>query len=311
METKNKVRIYGCGGSGTNILNLLMKQDTSNLAEFDPVFVDSSDSNIAAGSNVYRINGMNGAGKDREVMMGPARREATNILVQHEPAEVNILISSGGGATGAVVATTLAEEIWAQGKRVIFFVVGSNESLKTAENTSKHLRTLNGVARQHGHVSVVFYDNNGDNTRRAEVDRSMVQGLLAFLDLYSGNHDELDTKDVENWLFLEKSAQLEPQLVLMDIDTSRENALERQYPISVAIIHSKADAGKGTIPADYTTEGYRRDNNDTSLFFSIHTEGLNNIMAELTDVIGGFKKRAVARQATANQVFGGGTGWDL
>lgn len=314
--SNKKVRIYACGGTGVNIVNMLEATNTSGLAAYDIAYIDSSDSNLVQSANTYRIPDMNGAGKEREVMLPPAQREVPNILVKYEPSDVNILVSSAGGATGAVIATVLAEEIWARGKRVIFFVVGSSESKKTAENTRKHLSTLNGIARKHGHASVVFYDTNEDNSRRTQVDRSMVQGLTAFLDLYSGNHRELDTKDVENWLFLEKSAGIAPQLVLMDIDTSHAEAQKRQYPISVAMIHSLADAGAATIPADYTTEGYRRDgDNNSSLYFSIHTEGVNNIISDLVDTVSDFDRRALARQSAANAAFSTGntndSGWEI
>lgn len=322
-QTNKKIGIYGCGGGGANLLALAeQKIKSENLAgiyaPYSAVYIDSSESNfdtmIPAGAEKYRIEGMDGAGKIRDEMLEAARREAPNILFQYPPQEVNILVCTAGGGTGAVLATVLAEKMWAEGKRVIFVSPASIESGKTAKNSLAHIRTLNGRAKANGQTSVLFYDNNeSENSKRNDVDRSMVLGICAILDLYSGKHREMDTKDVENWLNLGKTAGLEPQLVLLDIDTQIEAAKARKYPISMAAIYSEADATKGSPSADYLAEGYRRDGG-SSLFFSIHTDGLGNIANELQSVVTSYEQRATARQASANSALSAPTsndGWEM
>jgi hypothetical protein len=322
METIKRIGIYGCGGAGTNLLAMTEKKiATENLtgvySPYVPVYIDSSESNfdeLPAGAETYRIEGMNGAGKHRDEMLEPARREAANILFKYPPQDVNILVSSAGGGTGAVLATVLAEKMWEAGKRVIFVSPASIESGKTARNSLAHVRTLNNRAKANNQTSVLFYDNNeAENKERNSVDRSMVLGICALLDLYSGHHREMDTKDVENWLNLGKSANLEPQLVLLDIDTAIEDAKARQYPISMAVVYSKDDEAKGSPSADYLAEGFRTDGGK-SLFFSIHTEGLGNIAKELDAVVKNYDQRGAARQSAANSALGGSTasdGWEM
>lgn len=297
---KKSIRIYGNGGTGVNILSALMRElkKHDHLAEVNPVYVDSSFSNSAADPELtYIVKDMDGAGKDRNEMLKPARREAPNILIKHPAEEINIMVCSGGGATGAVVSTALAERIWEEGGTVVFFVAGSSESLKTAENSLKNFQTLNQVGQRAGRCPVICYDSNGDNTRRDLVDEGMIKGLMALLDLYSGNHEELDSADVAMWLRPEKAAKLEPQVVLLDIYPSRKDAESREYPISVAILHSSDDRSSGAIPADYVTEGYRRDDMGQSLFFCIHTEGLKPITDELSGAIRDFNRRAASRSS--------------
>lgn len=324
MEQSNKkIGIYGCGGGGTNLLALVEKKiRTENLAgvyaPYNAVYIDSSESNfddlIPAGAQKYRIANMDGMGKIRDDMLEPARREAPNILFQYPPQDVNILICTAGGGTGAVLATVLAEKMWEAGKRVIFVSPASIESGKTAKNSLGHIRTLNNRAKANGQTSVLFYDNNEEgNKNRNDVDRGMVLGVCALLDLYSGKHREMDTKDVEQWLNLGKSANLEPQLVLLDIDTNIEDVKARQYPISINAIYSEADATKGSPSADYLSEGYRRDGGG-SLFFSIHTDGLGNIVNDLQAVVTSYEQRAAARQSTANSALGSSNsndGWEM
>lgn len=306
MANTKKIRIYGCGGAGVNQLAALLKEIKKHdgLAEIEPVFVDSSLSNSAADPEcTYIVPNMDGAGKERNEMLKPARREAPNILVKHPANEINIMICSGGGATGAIVATALAERIWAEGGTVVFFVTGSVESKKTSENSLKNFVTLNQVGTNASRCPVVVFESNGDNSRRSKVDNNIVLGIMALLDLYSGNHEELDSADVAMWLRPEKSAKITPQLVLLDIYLSREEAAEREYPISVAILHSKEDKDNGAIPADYVTEGYRRTDDQQSLFFSIHTEGLKPITDELNSAIREFEKRAASRQSLNNSIL--------
>lgn len=322
METIKRIGIYGCGGAGTNLLSLVEKKIRNEdlggtYSPYAPVYIDSSESNfedLPAGAETYRIEGMNGAGKHRDEMLEPARREAANILFKYPPQDVNILVSSAGGGTGAILATVLAEKMWEAGKRVIFISPASIESGKTAANSLAHVRTLNNRAKANNQTAVLFYDNNeAENKERLSIDRSMVLGVCAILDLYSGHHREMDTKDVENWLNLGKSANLEPQLVLLDIDTSIDEAKARQYPISMAAIYSKDDAVKGSPSADYLAEGFRTDG-AKSLFFSIHTEGLGNIAKELETVVKGYEQRSAARQSTANNALGKGAssdGWEM
>lgn len=322
-QTNKKIGIYGCGGGGTNLLALTEKKIKSeNLGKiyspYTAVYIDSSESNfddlIPEGAEKYRIDGMDGAGKNRDEMLEAARREAPNILFKYPSHDVNILVCSAGGGTGAVLATVLAEKMWAEGKRVIFVSPASIESGKTAKNSLAHIRTLNNRAKANNQTSVLFYDNNEEgNAKRNDVDRGMVMGICALLDLYSGRHREMDTKDVESWLNLGKSANLEPQLVLLDIDTSIEDAKSRQYPISMACIYSEDDAGKGSPSADYLSEGYRRDNGG-SLFFSIHTDGLGHIANNLQTVVASYDQRAAARQSSANSALApssSGDGWEM
>lgn len=322
-QTNKKIGIYGCGGGGTNLLAMTEKKIKSEAlgevyAPYAAVYIDSSESNfdslIPAGAEKYRIEGMDGAGKIRDDMLDAARREAPNILFKYPSQDVNILVCSAGGGTGAVLATVLAEKMWAEGKRVIFVSPASIESGKTAKNSLAHIRTLNNRAKALNQTSVLFYDNNeAGNEKRNDVDRGMIMGICAILDLYSGKHREMDTKDVESWLNLSKSANLQPQLVLLDIDTNIEDAKARQYPISMAAIYSAADASKGSPSADYLSEGYRRDEGN-SLFFSIHTDGLGNIANELQSVVTSYEQRAEARQSTANSALGApstGDGWEM
>lgn len=319
MSTRKKVSIYSCGGAGIEIGRLLKASiarsgQRDQLALHDIYFIDSSDSNAQSGSpeTTYLIPGMDGAGKDREIIKKIAMREAPNILQRFPPSDINIMISSSSGASGAVIRTALTEKIWAEGKEVSIFSIGSSESRKACENVLADLKTLNGIARVSNRVSVLSFEDNGAKTQNPEVDEAVIQGVTAMLDLYSG-HRGLDTKDVEQWLNLGSSAKLAPQLVLMDIDTSYDNASKRKYPVAVAMLYGNEDEARKPIPADYVTEGWRKegDPND-SLFFSIHTDGLNELVEHVEADISAFIKKAATRDSLNKNHLDSGTddnGW--
>lgn len=301
MNQSKRVAIYGCGGAGINLLAELMESNRTNLADFSPAFIDSSDSmSRAPAEHFYRLQNVDGAGKIRKDIANPVDRELPSILMNHPLADLNLIIFSMGGGTGSVVGPKIAAQAFQEGKAVIFFAVGSHENATTTKNNLATMRTLNGIANANDVVSVAFFDSNGNSPRSQSVDRSMVLGLQAVLDLYSGRHESLDSSDVENWVKVRQTVGIAPQLVLLDIKTNRAAVAEIPAPISVGALHAKGEDMSASIAADYGFDGYRRDENDQSLYYVIYSTGLNEMVDELTQIDKRYVTERAAREKLAN-----------
>ena len=70
----SKICVYACGGCGLNLVNPLEKlveTPTAGFAEINPVYIDTSKSNLAGikdSGSVYLVEGLDGSGKKRNTL---------------------------------------------------------------------------------------------------------------------------------------------------------------------------------------------------------------------------------------------------
>lgn len=300
MSSNNTVTIYGAGGAGIDILTKLMRTDLSEMATVREAYVDGSRSNVSERTVVdqdkwYFLEGVDGAGKIRKTNYDVTDRSISDILLKLKPSELNILIFSASGGSGSVIGPKLIEGLYAQGKAVLVFLVGSTESANTTENTMKTISSIRNIAIKNNQFANVAFESNENNVRNAEVDAIMIATIRAVLDLYSGKHHGLDSADVLTWARPVIGAGVRPELGLMEVFQDREDALEVTAPISVAELYGDNKPTTGTIPADYNTYGSRKRAGEDSLYFLIHTHGLNEILADLRQTYDDYEQRRMAR----------------
>lgn len=300
MSSRNTVSIYGCGGTGINIVSQLMKKNLTGLADVKAHFVDTSRSNFGSiAGNTFRdedcyiIPGAtDGSGKERSTNYAPIARAIPDVLVSHPAGDLNILVFSGGGGSGSVIGPKLAEELLRQKKPTVFFVVGSAENSQTTRNTMDTWQTLNGIAKKNEATAVVFYEDNGAVAQDHNVDTQMVLGLLSILDLYSGDHDRLDSSDVHRFFNVKNG----PGVALLDITPDYDHAKSLPYPLAVASLHGSVETAKPSLPSEYGCEGYRRVAEKTDLHFIIYTQDLAAVITGQQKLIDNFEALARARK---------------
>jgi hypothetical protein len=206
---KGRTRIYACGGAAINIVAGL-KNTTVNrdlVSDFEVVLVDTSRSNLSAHSReaeCYLVEGLDGSGKVRSENSGAIAERVKDILQQHKPGDLNIILSSGAGGSGSVIGPLLASELLARGVAVIILMVGSTASKLEAENTLKTLKTYEAISQKRDMPVVMHYLQNSPTLIRAKVDQSMISTISYLGMLYSRRNRELDTKDLQNWLNFSK-----------------------------------------------------------------------------------------------------------
>lgn len=285
-KSKQTLRIYGCGGCGINLANHFSHDAEDDFcANIKPAFIDTSHSNLSEDVDpeaVYLMDGLDGSGKVRRENHEEISNSIKHILLQVEPGDFNIVIFSGSGGSGSVIGPLILGELLARGKPAIAIMVGSNESIIAADNNLKTIKTLESISQKTKQPVVLYYERNTRERRRNDVDSQVYAIIGALSVLTSGLNREMDSKDIENWVYFQKTTSVEPQLALLDVHSDAEDADKSVDPVSVASVYADEDiAPIGMVP-EYHAAGYldNKHENISQLHFVI---SINNVPKIYTD----------------------------
>lgn len=239
MSEKNKVAIFSVGGCGINIGSKLAQAHLNEEGFATPAlyYVDTSDANLRRTSiemdQVFLFEGVDGSGKVRAENHAVISKNILKILQQFQPTQFNIIISSASGGSGAIIANSLAVELRKRGEQVVMILVGTTGSHIEIDNTLKSLKSLDALAEKINKPVVVHYLQNPTDAPRQVVDDQAIQAIVSLLALFSGQHRELDTADLKNWL---NHTRLDPQLVSLQFPTGSEQYSQAGEVITVATL---------------------------------------------------------------------------
>lgn len=139
------MRVYAVGGTGVNIAS----QYVYNNLNVDVVYIDSSEANVRKlkGGDVYLLEGVNGAGKNRSISHTAFREVASDILIQYPPSsKVNIIVTSMSGGTGSACSITLVKELLEGGHPVVVVAVEAYNSVLSITNTINAYKSFKGLS---------------------------------------------------------------------------------------------------------------------------------------------------------------------
>ena len=206
---KQKVRIYGAGGCGTNIVLSLIKQLGSH--ETDEIQLCCIDTGIA---NVHRSglevskfmevitdedgNILHGSGSIRASNYAHIKAKMPNVIHRFAPSDLNIIICSGAGGSGSTIAPVLIDQLIQMQQTVVLIYVDSGSNLVHVTNTMNTLKSLNNIAvKNNVALPVVWQDNSRGG--EAAVDNNIL-GIIPVLSMVvSGEVVALDVIDVRNF----------------------------------------------------------------------------------------------------------------
>lgn len=266
-QEKSKVRVYACGGLGTNIIAKTIK-DTAvpGISETVNCFIDTSRANLTeaiADDIFYHVKGeegiLDGSGGVRSTNANHILKHAKQIISQFKPEWLNVVIASGAGGSGSVLMPVIAGELLSQGHNVVVVVVGSRASSQRATNTVRTLQTLEQQAVQAKRPLVMSYIDSPLTASRAEVDKETLQALSRVLVLASRAFRELDKQDIINFFDYSRvpaCRHLSPMLVSMTCFTERNINDCKDNVISIASIYRNEEMPAHSILAAYDTHGY-------------------------------------------------------
>jgi hypothetical protein len=259
---KGKVKLYACGGGGTNIGYLFEKYretDAVGFAQIEVVYIDTSRSNLhedISAKHVYLLDGTDGSGSIRAENAQPIAERIRDVLQKHPPADLNIVLSTAAGGSGSVIAPELTSELLSRDASVVVIAIGSTESRLYASNTLKTLKSYEGVAKARKAPVVLHYVQNGATMPRSEVDtqvRSLVSALCA---LFSRENRELDSRDLFNWLRFDRSTTFPPQVAVLSLVDSSSDISGLGNVISVATLSRGDEHVAFPVMTDYRCAGF-------------------------------------------------------
>lgn len=263
-QTKRNVRIFGCGGGGTNIAYALEKlrgNKELGFAEADIAYVDASRSNMRSdipAKSVYLVDGIDGSGKVRSENHAEISLRIKDILLQFQPADLNIIIATLAGGSGSVIAPLLGRELLQRGVPTIFIGIGDTSTRLDTENTLKSIESFEAIAKATDTPTVLQYLQNSEQLSRSAIDtqvRAMVSSLCS---LFSGENRELDSQDLSNWLKFSnpKVTTYRAQLATLHLLDGNDDFKDLGNIISVASLLNEGETITLPTRPEYATWGY-------------------------------------------------------
>lgn len=277
-SNKNTVRIYGCGGMGTNCIHALessRKASVTGFANYELCYIDTSKSNMFKKNlkedDVFVFNDVDGSGKIRRENHKVIAENTKAILQKFKPTTFNIVVSSASGGSGAILASTIVSELLKSDKEVIVVLVASFNSTIEVENNTKTLQSYEAIAKMRNkNVNMVYLQNSTTMNDEAFVNSQATQIISMLLGLMSGEHEQLDTADIKTWLNHNKVTESDPCInnILVGYGTELTpyhsgDHFQIDSPISVATLatrdmntrysHTPALKFEGYVPSEWKT----------------------------------------------------------
>jgi len=240
------MNIYACGGAGINIAKKI-KNGLANI-----YYIDTSTSNlkdITDRSKVYRVSGMDGAGKNFKLTYENFKDKGYEVLSEFTPSDkLNILLSSTCGGSGGMLSAILATELIRQKKPFVIIGVESFTSIKEMQNTLNLLKTYKGISAKHKANVCVLLESNEDIehgiiSNREKADKLAITAINVFALLTDRTRtEEFDNEDLNNFINFDKVTNNEPAATTLVI-CNNEKTLQTSNTYVAAMIHitSKRD----------------------------------------------------------------------
>lgn len=286
------LRLWGCGGAGINIASRYIdSKPEEGCAIIKPAFLDTSDSNLSQMDypDKYLIPGVNGSGAVRGTNAEAISKSIKNILASISPGDVNVIISSGSGGSGAIFSALLTGELLDMNQKVFVILIGSTESRIRIENTVKSLSNLELIAEDTQQPVNLHYLQNVES--RSKVDKDAIAAIAAFSLVTSNMHLGLDPEDIHNFLRHHRFTGASPRLTLLDIivQTDKSDVTEKlasyDAPYSILSLYNNQDDVRTNIPADYDTQGFcNLASKSLSELHLMTYDGIADIYKQLSDL---------------------------
>lgn len=208
-----KLSIYGCGGTGINVMRRLYDEVEKLSDQFEVPFgeinyfaVSTSKTDLRPTDETdiecWLCAGEDGAGGDRSsaARIFGNKDYVDGILKAFVPEDINLVIHSTTGGTGPIAATTIAMELIRRGKIPIMVSIGSEGSQIEVTNSLKTLRSLDKIGVALDTAIPIIYGYTENLKTRDSVDKDIHEAVMRLICTLSGDHGELDSADILNAL---------------------------------------------------------------------------------------------------------------
>lgn len=266
METvKGKVRLFCAGGAGMNIgknLEVYRGVNEPGRAELFISYVDTSRSNFddrVDQDSVYLIDGLDGSGKIRRENYQAISERIRDILQNFPPMDLNIVVSSGSGGSGSVIAPSLVSELLLDNQPTIVILIGATDTRTDIDNTYKTIMSYDSVCKLREAPIPIVYLENSKNTPRAKVDETINQIISVLMFMYSRENSELDSRDLFNFLNFHRVSSYTPRLASLNMYHGTIPADVASSTITVASLYTSGADNNLEFKPEYQCVGYLAD----------------------------------------------------
>lgn len=295
MSIKPLINIYASGGAGINIIRYFetyRNGQESWLANVNPVYIDTSRSNLEKSlpeEQIYTIEGLDGSGKVRKENAKVISDHVLSVLLAHPASSaLNVIVSSGGGGSGSVIAPSLVSELLKRNLPVIVVLVGSTDSTIELLNTIRTIKSYEAVARLREVPVISMYFENSEKTARKRVDADVHHAIGLMCAVFSGTNKELDSSDLKNWLNYKNVTSYEPALAQLEFFADKFDLRKGEAPISIVTLAVEGEVTTPGVRVEYQTVGYMDKEvmitcSDKSPFHGVIIDGAFNAIHERLD----------------------------
>lgn len=211
----SNITVWSCGGCGTNIAKQL------NDLDIDINYIDTSTSNLKGvkSDNIFLIEDIDGAGKDRSKTYEYFKHIAEDVLIRFKPSDnLNIVISSLSGGSGSVISPLVTKELIQKGYNTIVIGVDSRHSVKELDNSVKTLKTYKAISDSVNKAISLFYI---ENTNRKETDKQAIWFITMMSLLVNKNKtEEFDTSDLNSFINFDKVTDNTPTVSIIEVNAN-------------------------------------------------------------------------------------------
>lgn len=328
MNDRSTIAIYGVGGAGiNNVLDINIPSDAAGFPNAIKYIADISDRNLRGVADdkfaaKYLLPGVDGSGKNRVFTHSIAVAHIDKLLLTLKPKDVNVVIFSASGGSGSVLGPLIIEELLRRDIPVIGFCIITSASKEETINSFGTIGTLQNIATKMVKKPIVVnFHENTETCNREMVNDIIHASIRALASLLSGQNEELDKRDIENWLRPDRlSVQYPPQVFDLYIHAAPGNTIMADTTaVSVASLLLSKRSIEYMGGQSYNTVGYLPDSalNATSIELSdLHFIISNSSMVKRVDylksVIKVFQDAEIAAKANIVPEFddsGDGSGW--
>lgn len=225
MTDKQELNVIVCGGAGINIAKLLKTNKLSQrLADASYVALDASGNNRlpeGLGLVVERVpvagaGGQlaNGSGKVKSTNYTEAQPFVERIMNKYTPGVFNLVICSGAGGSGSMLATLVVRWLKLNGHSATLAIITDHTTQVEMENSIKTIQSM-AVQTQTNFLNVpvpyMEFRNTPEKTR-GQVDNEVINKLSLYSLFATGSNEEQDLQDLLNILEYSKHYNVPPAL---------------------------------------------------------------------------------------------------
>lgn len=300
------IRLYNTGGGGIGVGKYFepeRDQVNPGYARLFPVYMDTSKASVFGVPDefFFKLPETNGSGGVRKYNGADIIRYTGEMLQKFPPMEHNIVIHTSTGGSGSVMGPSIVSELLAQGKSVIVFVIGGDDTKNFIENSIATMESYGNIAKLRECGLITRYLQNGLDGTIEEVDKAIQLDISCLAVLYSGQNKNLDDRDLHNWARFVDVTTYGPQVGELSIHKQSLDLQPGSNLISVATLNGDLNNTRLNHPVEFQRVGVPMTivTKQEPLMYPLHfavTDGyLDKVIRNLSRQLADYNTKAEAR----------------